>query len=101
MNLVTDAYEYFAYGVGKYGIIVSSLLFALATVSCQYYYGIESLNYITNKNFAKKIFTVIFCITIVIGAIIPMSLMWQISDLALCLMTVFNLICLLILRKEI
>ena len=101
MKLVTDAFEYFSYGIGKYGVIISSLLFALATISCQYYYGVESLNYITKKSFAKKIFTVIFCVTIVVGAVIPMSLMWQISDFALCFMTVFNLFCLIALRKEI
>lgn len=101
MSLVINAYEFFAFDIGKYGIIVSSLLFALATIACQYYYGIESLGYITKKSFAKSLFTVIFCVVIIIGAIIPMSLMWQISDLALCLMTIFNLICLIALKNEI
>ena len=101
MKLVIDAYESFTFGVGKYGIIISSLLFALATIACQYYYGVESLGYITKKSFAKSIFTVIFCVVIIVGAIIPMTLMWQISDLALCLMTIFNLVCLLMLRGEI
>ena len=101
MGLVSSAFSYFTYSIGKYGIIISSLLFALGTIACQYYYGIESLNFITKKENAKNIFTVIFCVTVVIGAIIPMSIMWQISDLALCLMTVFNLMCLMILRKEI
>lgn len=101
MKVVIEAFEYFSYGIGKYGVIISSLLFALATISCQYYYGIESLNYIIKKSCANKIFTVIFCVTIVIGAVIPMSIMWQISDFALCFMTVFNLICLLALRNQI
>ncbi len=101
MILVTDAYEFFAYEIGNYGIAVSSLLFAFATVACQYYYGIESLNFITKNKIIKNIFTFVFCITVVIGAVIPMSLMWQISDFAIGLMTVFNLLCLLILRNEI
>jgi len=101
MALVISAYEYFAYKIGKYGIIIASLLFALATIACQYYYGIESLGYITKKSFARTAFTVIFLIVIVIGAVIPMSLMWEISDLALGLMTIFNLLCLVALRKEI
>ena len=100
MILVIKAYEHFAFSIGRYGIIISSLLFALATIACQYYYGIESLSYITKKRFARTIFTIIFCTIIIIGAIIPMPLMWQISDLALCLMTLFNLLCLLALRKE-
>lgn len=100
MALVTNAFEHFSFKVGKYGVIVSSLLFALATISCQYYYGIESLKYITNKNCAKKFFTAIFCVTIVVGAVIPMSIMWQISDFVLGIMTICNLLCLLLLRKN-
>ncbi len=101
MELVMASYEKFAFSIGKYGIIVSSLLFALATIACQYYYGVESLGYITKKSYVRTIFTIIFCVVIIIGAIIPMALMWQISDLAIALMTVFNLLCLLALRKEI
>ena len=101
MTLVIKAYELFGHTIGKYGIIISSMLFALATVACQYYYGIESLNFISSRNHIKNAFTVIFCVTVVIGAIIPMSLMWQISDLALGVMTVCNLLCLFMLRREI
>lgn len=101
MTLVISSYEKFAFWIGKYGIVISSLLFSLATVACQYYYGIESLGYITKKKYAKSVFSVIFCVVIIIGAIIPMSLMWQISDLTVALMTIFNLSCLLALRKEI
>ncbi len=101
MSLVISSYEKYSFVIGKYGIIVSSLLFALATIACQFYYGIESLGYITKKQYAKAIFTVIFCIITIIGAVIPMSLMWQISDLAIALMTIFNLSCILALRREI
>ncbi len=101
MGLVSSAFSFFTYSIGKYGIMISSLLFALATIACQYYYGMESLRYITNKRKAKAIFTVIFCLTTLLGAIIPMSLMWQISDLALGVMTLCNLLCLMMLRREI
>ena len=101
MGLVSNAFSFFTYSVGKCGIIISSLLFALATIACQYYYGMESLKYITSKKKAKAVYTVIFCLTTLLGAMIPMSLMWQISDLALCVMTLCNLLCLLALRREI
>ena len=101
MALVVSSYEKYTFIIGKYGIIASSLLFSLATITCQYYYGAESLSYITKKNYARIIFTIVFCVVIIIGAIIPMSLMWQISDLAISLMTLFNLICLFALRNDI
>jgi len=101
MALVISAYEAFTFSFGKYGIVISSLLFSFATIACQYYYGVESLGYISQKKKYKTIFTLVFCLVIVIGSIIPMWLMWQISDLVIALMTIFNLICLLILRKDI
>ena len=86
--------------IGKYGIIISSLLFSLATVVCQYYYGAESLRFITNKKSFTAVYTLIFGFTIFLGALIPMTLMWQISDLVIALMTVFNLFCILMLQKS-
>lgn len=101
MELVTNAFSFFTYSIGKYGIIISSLLFALATIACQYYYGAESLRYITNKPKVKLAYSIVFCLTTLFGAIIPMWLMWEISDLALCIMTLCNIFCLFALRREI
>ena len=100
MSLVIDSFSSLAGNIGKYGIIASSLLFALATVSCQYYYGIEALKYISNKSSFKWIYTTIFCLTIILGALIPMNLMWQISDLIIATMTIFNLICILVIKEK-
>ena len=101
MSLVISSYQLYTFDIGKYGIIASTILFALATITCQYYYGIESLRFITSKSWCKALFTVIFLLTIIFGAIMPMSLMWEITDLVIALMALLNLLCLLGLRNEI
>ena len=100
MSLVISSFIKHTGFIGKYGIIISALLFSFATVACQFYYGIESLNFVSKHKSLRTIYTLIFCIVIIIGAIIPMSVMWQISDLVIGLMTIFNLICILYLYKK-
>lgn len=100
MALVISSFSLHTGLIGKYGIIISAILFSFATVACQFYYGIESLCFITKKRLVKGIYTIIFCLTIIIGAIIPMTLMWQISDLVIALMTILNMVCLLYLYKN-
>lgn len=100
MTLVVSSFALHTGIFGRYGIIVSAMLFSFATIACQYYYGFESLRFMSKRKFTGQIYTFIFCLTIVIGAIIPMTLMWQISDLLIAIMTVFNLICLLYLYKK-
>lgn len=101
MSLVINSFEKYTGITGQYIVIISCLLFALATIICQYYYGIESLKFITKKRWCRVIFTFIYVVVTVVGAIIPMSLMWQISDLVIAIMTILNLFCLFALRKEI
>ncbi len=100
MTLVISSFSAHTGVVGKYGIIISAILFSFATVACQFYYGAESLNYVTKSKLGRGVYTFVFCLVIIIGAIIPMSLMWQISDLVIALMTIFNLICILYLHKK-
>ena len=101
MSLVIKSFEKCTGITGKYIVIISCLLFALATIVCQYYYGIESLKFITKKKWCQALFTCAYIFVTVIGATIPMSLMWQISDIVIATMTILNLFCLFSLRKQI
>ncbi len=101
MELVMSAFEKYLGTIGSNTVLVLCVLFAFATVICQFFYGIESLRYLTKKDLGKHIFTFVFCLVLLIGSVIPMALMWQISDLAIAVMTILNLICLFLLRKNI
>ena len=101
MNLILSAFERYMGAFGARLITILCVLFAFATVICQFFYGIESINFISKKRYSNAVYTIIFCLVTVIGAIIPMSLMWQISDLVIAIMTILNLVCLFLLRKDI
>ncbi len=101
LELVLSSFELNLGNFGKWGVIISCILFAFATICTQYYYGIESLNFISKHKRARIIFTMLFFSITIIGAIIPMTLMWQISDLVLAIMTIYNLIFLLYLNKKV
>lgn len=100
VDTVVSSFENWLGAFGKYAVEVLAILFAFATVVCQYFYGIESIRYISPKNTLKTVFALIFLFVLLIGAVIPMWLMWEISDLALAIMTVINLACLFLLRKN-
>ena len=99
MELVLSAFEKYTGDLGVKIITTLCILFAFATVICQFFYGIESIKFISKKRTAYIVYTAIFCLVTIIGAVIPMSLMWQISDLVIAVMTILNLVCLFLLRK--
>ena len=101
MEIVINAFSSFLGKFGAWFICVSSILFAFATVCTQFFYGFESISYISKSKKLLTLFEIIFLLTLIIGAIIPMSLMWQISDFILAIMTIFNLICLIFLFNDI
>lgn len=100
MNVVLSAFESFLGKFGSYFIGFSSILFALATICTQFFYGSESISYISKSKGVLAFFGMVFLSIIIIGAVMPMSLMWQISDIVLAIMTIVNLICLIFLFKE-
>ena len=101
LSLVVSSFELHLGVFGKYAVLISCLLFAFATVVTQYFYGVESLKFISKSKKLKHIFSITFFIVTVFSAVISSSIMWEISDFILAIMTVFNVICLLFLRKEI
>ena len=101
LSFVTRAFGSELGALGKYGVSVSCLLFAVATVAAQYFYGAESLRFITRSRLLHVIFSIVFFSVTVFSAVIPNSIMWQISDLALATMTIFNLIAIIALNKKV
>ena len=99
ISLVLSAFCQFTGEFGANLIIWLTICFAFATVICQFFYGMEALNYISKGKAAKTVFIFLFCIVLLVGAVIPMELMWQISDLSIAIMTIVNLFCIFLLRK--
>ncbi|MBO5374201.1 MAG: sodium:alanine symporter family protein, partial [Clostridia bacterium] len=99
--LAINSYGKLLGNFGRFFIAFSCILFALATVSCQFYYGSTSLRFLSRSRFAFLAYSAIFFSVCVISAIISSATMWQISDLVVASLAIFNLIFLVVLAKEI
>lgn len=101
MELTQIAYKSAMGNIGEYVIGISVFVFATATVLCQYYYGAESLGYITRKKNAMTIYTIVFFAAIFYGGVTKSDNVWQITDLTVGIMTVINCCVLLRLNREV
>ena len=99
--LAIHSYGKFTGIFGEVFISASCVLFALATVACQYYYGITSLDFLCASRATRGVYSFVFLIVCMISSIISNSTMWQIADFIIAFLAIYNIIFLVILSKEI
>ena len=94
------------YHLGKIGILVlmvSVITLAYSTIVAGYYYGESSLKYLI-KNVSKgqiNVLKVVTVILLVVGSVLSASLLWNIVDILVAILSIINMYCLLKLRREI
>ena len=66
-------------------------LFAFATVLCWSHYGLEALSYLTRSHSVARIFLVGVALATAFGAVAAPTLVWDLTDTVLALMTLLNL----------
>ena len=94
------------YHLGKIGIIVlmlSVISLAYSTIVAGYYYGESSLKYLI-KNASRTQINILKTVTIIllmIGSVISATLLWNIVDILVAMLSIINMYALLRLRKEI
>lgn len=94
------------YHLGKTGIIVlilSVISLAYSTIVAGYYYGESSLKFLL-KNVTKlhiNILKIVTVLLLIIGSIISPTLLWNIVDILVAVLSIINMYALLKLRKEI
>ncbi len=76
-------------------------VFVLSTLFSQFYYGKIALVFLASEKKLSVMYLVLYMSCSVVGAVIIPELMWQISDLTVGVMTAINVICLLLMRKEV
>ena len=101
MMMTLDAFVSVLGEKAGYFIAVSVLLFGLATVLCWGYYGLESVKYLFGGKSSERIFLAAYVVSVVLGAIISSSVIWELADLSIGAMTMINLSVLLIMNKEV
>ena len=89
---------------GEYGKLIISIslsLFAFSTILGWEYYGEKALEYLIKKRPVIMGYRVIFSLVTFVGATTALEVVWNFSDTMNGLMAIPNLICLLILNKDI
>lgn len=86
---------------GGWLITIGITLFAFSTILGWEYQGEKAFEYILHTSKFNLIYRIIFSLIAFLGAITKLDLVWNLSDIANALMSIPNLICLLVLSKEI
>lgn len=88
----------------NYAVCAAVLMFGIATVICQSYYGLECLAYLTpgkDPRHTRFAFIPVFSLCALVGALISPGSVWGVADLSMGLMTVINVTVLLLAHREI
>ena len=99
--LSMESYGAFFGDAGRIAIGVSVVVFALATVICQEYYGIEALTSLGGKRCAKYIYLAVSFGATLAGSVMPQGAVWALADFEIALMTVINTLAVFILSDEV
>lgn len=78
-------------------IAVAMFLFALASAASWNYYGRASLSALGVNNITMKGYIFIYSLCAFLGAVIPEGVIWQLSDVSICLMSVINSVAVILL----
>lgn len=84
-----------------YPLALSVLCFGFATLVCWAHYGIESVRFLSPRPLPRYLFLCFFLLSVILGSLSESLLLWQLSDLAIGLMTLINLLNLFRMRREI
>ena len=85
---------------GHYVVIISVFLFGISTAISWSYYGDRCANYLMGEG-AIRPYKVVYLIMHFLGAVVPLSLAWEIGDIALGIVILPNLIALVLLSGKV
>ena len=92
------------FNIIPYGNILFSfclISFALSAIPCWSYYGKEGVRYLFKSDISMIIYNLIYCISIYVGCISTIKIVWSISSIANALMIIPNCVMILLLYKDI
>lgn len=82
-------------------LVLVIFVFVFATLISQFYYGKTAIAFFKSKRSLSRAYLIIFTLSSAVGSVMLPKLMWQLSDLTVCIMTVINTVCLLVMTKEV
>jgi Na+/alanine symporter len=99
--LAIASYSHFTGALGSVFIATSCVIFAFATLVCQFFYGMRALEFISSSRLTKGLYSIVFILVCVLSSIISNEVMWSISDFIVCSLALYNMIFLIKLSKKI
>lgn len=99
-SLSVSAFDTVFWGFGQAFIMVSLAVFAFATLIGWSYMGAKCAEYLFGKKGVLG-YRIVFLAVIMVGSLIQLELVWELSDVFNGLMAVPNLIAILLLSKEV
>ncbi|MCR5792112.1 MAG: amino acid carrier protein [Lachnospiraceae bacterium] len=87
--------------VGGWLVCIGITLFAFSTILGWEYHGEKAVEYLFNSPKYNMLYRIIFSLIVFVGATTALDIVWNFSDIANALMAIPNLICLLVMSKEI
>ena len=104
VNISADALCFQAFAqlpvFGKEILSLSLVLFAFATILGWSFYGECSARFLSGEK-GVKAYQLLYLMSVYLGAVVSLKLVWGISDLLNAMMALPNLLCLWLLRREI
>ncbi|MBE6685832.1 MAG: alanine:cation symporter family protein [Ruminococcaceae bacterium] len=100
MVLAISSFEAFYGEAAGYLLTAAIFFFAFSTVISWSYYAVESIRFITKKDICIKIYITVYCLTCILGAVMRLEAVWELSDMTVSLMTIINCSCVILLSKK-
>ena len=101
VSLVLRAFSFLVGGWTAVPITLSVLLFVYATAVCWCFYGECATRYLAPKRSARIVYLCLFHIFLLLGALFHDETVWLLTDTAVAVMTLLNLIALLVLLPKV
>ncbi len=92
--LTTEAYNSVLPGIGRYVVSIGIIFFAFSTILGWFYYGSKCLEYIAGVR-AVIFYKVLYILFALVGAVLKIGIVWDLSDTFNGLMAIPNLIALI------
>lgn len=99
--LTIEAFRTVLGAPGGWFVSIGITLFAFSTILGWEYQGEKAWEYLCGTHRYNSLYRIVFSLVVYIGCTQTLTLVWSFSDIANALMAVPNLICLLILSREI
>lgn len=96
-----SAYSRFLGGSAEIFMCLAVLFFGFATIVCWAHYGFVGVRYFSERGSARRIFMIIYSISVLVGSVVSTATVWQAADLAIGMMTVINLSMLVCMSGEV